>query len=727
MTLLVVPVLTLPPFRFLRSFPTALVLATLVASSGPGCRRSEPEAPARPVPRHLILVTIDTLRADRLGSYGGPVATPNLDRIAAEGVRVVDATVHVPLTRPSHASLFTGRYPARHGLRDNISLPLADDIPTLPERLASAGFTTGAFVSSVVLSEQSGLNRGFGHYDAELEGRDGGAIFLNTLQRDGDRTVERVDAWLKAQAPVGERRVALWVHLYDPHDPYEPPEPYRSRFADRPYDGEVAWTDEIVGRLRARLEAAGLWNDALLVVTSDHGESLGEHDETGHGFFAYETTLRVPLIVRGPGVGSGTTVDGTVRTVDLLPTLVELLGLDMPPGPALDGQSVAAALAGTGPVARVASYAESLTPLLHFGWSDIRVMRDGRWKYILTPRPELYDVSADPDELVNLVETEAPRARALRASLEEELTRERDGEGGRASVQDIPPDLLQKLGALGYVSLGRSGEPTASGADPKDRIHDFRRLNGLMREALVTLRDGDYATSVARLRALRQEEIDSYEVRFYLGQALLGAKRAKEAIPEFTRAIELQPSQGQAHLGLADAHIALGQFTDAVAVLQSGAAEVPTDANLPEREGEAWRRLKRLDEAIRCYERVVSLAPDDALARVRLGELYRDSGATGKAVTLLERAVELAPRQASYWNSLGMILGGAGRLDDAERAFRRAAELDQGHAQYAYNLGLALQRLGSAESTVWFERALERDPSFAPARERLREAGRRRR
>ena len=361
--------LQLRPQAALKSRPTlaAAALVAIVTGLVAGCGSpSTPARPAQQTPRHLVVVTIDTLRADRLGAYGNTtVPTPNFDRLAREGVRAVDATTHVPITRPSHASLFTARYPAEHGVRDNISLPLAKDVPTLAESLAAQGFATAAFVSSFVLSSPSGLDRGFGHYDDafDIPQRDE-TLTISTVQRRGDETLGKLEQWLDARSPeTRARRTALWVHLYDPHDPYEPPEPFATRFADRLYDGEVAWTDTLLGRLRASLEARQLWDEALVVVTADHGEALGEHDEAGHGFFAYETTLKIPFVMRGPGVPAGRTLDGTLRLVDVAPTLLELLGL-----PALagthTGRSVASHLAAGAPAIARTTYAESLTPLV---------------------------------------------------------------------------------------------------------------------------------------------------------------------------------------------------------------------------------------------------------------------------------------------------------------------------------------------------------------------------
>jgi arylsulfatase A-like enzyme len=285
--------------------------------------------------RNLLLVTIDTLRADRLGVYGSKdVATPRLDRIAAEGALAEQAMAHVPLTRPSHVTIFTGRLPAETGIRDNISPAVVPDVPLLAETLQRAGFVTGAFVSTVVLDPTSGLDRGFSTYVASFPGGTGEAQFLSTVQKKGDVTTAEAIAWLeglrKADAPTP--RVFLWLHLYDPHDPYEPPEPYATRYAGRLYDGEVAWSDELVGRLDDALRRLGLRDDTMLLVTSDHGEGLGEHGETLHGFFTYQTTLRIPFLARGPGIRAGTRIGSTVRLVDVFPTALEMLGVPAPEG-----------------------------------------------------------------------------------------------------------------------------------------------------------------------------------------------------------------------------------------------------------------------------------------------------------------------------------------------------------------------------------------------------------
>jgi arylsulfatase A-like enzyme len=546
-----------------------------------------------PTARHLVLVTIDTLRADRLGCYGSTIgATPRLDRIASEGARALDASAQVPLTRPSHVCLLTGLLPAEHGIRDNISPALDPGVPLLAETLHAAGFRTAGFVSSIVLSHQSGLHRGFDVYSDHFDVDEDDARFLNTIQRRGDGPTAEAVAWLAKEAPSGARLFA-WLHLYDPHDPYDPPEPYASRYAGRPYDGEVAYADELVGRLDDELTRLGLRDSTLLVVTSDHGEGLGEHGEEVHGYFVYQTTLRVPLLIRGPGIAPGGRIGGLARSVDVVPTVHELLGTTAPA--TLAGRSLAAAARSGAAPTEEAAYAESLTPLLHYGWSDLRTLRDGRYKYILAPRPELYDLQEDPGELRNLEPRQPSRAAALRGAL---LARIR-GEQAASRTLSVPPDVLEKLGALGYVGAGGGGVPT--GADPKDKLREYQSINALVREGLVRLRENDFAGSAERFRALaRRASTASSHATTWGARSWAspggGARRRSRS-----RALHWQPAYGAAAKALsaaasrpADAEGAPGR-----AARDRKAAADPAAAR---RGGATVAGARRPDQARRAYE-----------------------------------------------------------------------------------------------------------------------------
>ncbi len=676
--------------------------------------------PTLPVPRHLVLVTIDTLRADRLGCYGSSdVATPHLDRLAREGAIAPEAAVQIPLTRPSHASILTGLLPSEHGIRDNVSPSLGASVPTLAEILKGAGFRTAAFVSSIVLSSQSGLNRGFDTYGDAFDAGTDDARFLNSIQKRGDGTTAEAITWLEGQR---DARLFLWLHLYDPHDPYEPPEPYASRYAGRPYDGEVAWSDELVGRLDAALGRLGLREQTLVVVTSDHGEGLGEHGETVHGFFVYQTTLRVPLLVRGPGIAAGTRLPVTARSVDLPPTLLELLGVEARGSPHFAGRSLATALRGGAAPAEEASYAESLLPLLHYGWSDLRSLREGRWKYIQAPRPELYDLREDPGEQRDLLAAQPARAEALRAALASRLEAEKATAAAAPAASSVPPDLLEKLGALGYLGAGTPPPGAGTGADPKDKIEEFKILNRLVREGLLRLRAKDYAASAERFQQLLRRGVASFEVHYYLARALVGLGRHREAAKHFEAALERLPGFAAAYLALAECRLALGDPARAIEALRRGEAAAPKDPRLHEREAQIWRKLDKPGEAIQAYQAAIALAPEDALLRVQLGESQRDGGDLVTAARTLREALALDPEPASFWNSLGMILGAGRRMDEAETAFREAVRRDEANAEYAYNLGLTLLRQGkNDEAAGLFRKTLQLDARFAPARARLAE------
>ena len=657
-------------------------LAAAIAAAG--CGRGSTPAPVRA--RHLVIVTIDTLRADRVGAYGYAVAaTPHLDALAREGAMALSASAHVPLTRPSHVTLLTGRLPSETGIRDNFAPAIVPQVPLLAEVLKKAGFATGAFVSSVVLDSSAGFDRGFDVYGDEFEAT-GKARFLNTVQKRGDVTTGEAIAWLDRVAPTGQR-VFLWLHLYDPHDPYEPPEPYASRFAGRPYDGEVAFSDDLVGRLDGALARLGLRDRTALIVTSDHGEGLGEHGETLHGFFAYQTTLAVPFLVRGPGVRPGTRLANTARLVDVFPTVLDLLGVAAPEG-ARPGRSLAPALAGGPAGDEPIVYAESLVPLLHFGWSDLRVLREGRFKYIQAPRPELYDLKTDPGETTNLAGKEPARAEALRKALGTILDAERAQSKSAGPAPAIAPELLEKLGALGYVGGAAPADTPTPGADPKDRIEDFRIANELIREGLARLHEGAFAESASRFRAVLARGISSFEVHFYLARALSGLGRYAEAARHFEEAARRSPSHAPAWVGLARSLVAAG----------------------------------RKQEARKAFESALPLVPTNGALRAEAGDLLREQGDAAGAIRLQTEATKLSPDVASYWNSLGMTLGGNGKPAEAERAFREAVKLDASNHRYAYNLGLVLRDQGrAAEARPWFEKALALDPRFTPARERLRE------
>ena len=417
-------------------------------------------------PPNVVVITLDTTRADRLSPYGYMDASmPALERLAREGVLFDQAMTVAPLTLPAHASLFTGLFPPRHGVRDNADRALDASHTTLAETLRERGLQTGAFVSSVVLASDRGLAQGFEHY---MDVPPAGDRRPRQLHRRGDDVMTDAIRWVD---DVRNAPFFLWAHLYDPHRPYDPPEPYRSRHFD-PYVGEIAFADAQIGRLLDRLREHGLLERTIVIVAGDHGESLGEHGEQDHGIFVYENVLRVPLIVRLPGASSKSVraprrVSDVVRLVDVMPTVLDLIGL---PPPAMDGDSLVDLMNGKRVTVEREGYAESLYPA-RFGWSPLRTLRDGRFKLIDAPRPELYDLGRDPFEERNIHAERPTVAAAMKRRLSQIA--------GGPSVSDtlsqtdaLSPDARERLHALGYIG----SEPLAAShtvwdrLDPKDCI-----------------------------------------------------------------------------------------------------------------------------------------------------------------------------------------------------------------------------------------------------------------
>jgi arylsulfatase A-like enzyme len=443
-------------------------------------------ADPRTVPTGVVIITLDTTRADRLSPYGlMDVSLPALERLAREGVLFHQASTVAPLTLPAHSSLFTGLFPHRHGVRDNADRPLAADRVTLAEILREQDFETAAFVGSVVLDPERGLGQGFEEYGGVRQTiSNGGAttgapgLAPEARERRADAVVADATRWLARLGRGdgrrdGERgpRFFLWTHLNDPHRPYDPPEPFRSQHFD-PYVGEIAFADSQIGRLLDALDLHRLLDDTIVIVAGDHGESLGEHGERDHGIFVYESVLRVPLIVRAPGF-TPRRIAAPVRVVDVVPTILEIL--DIPASP-MDGVSLVDVMSGRRTDPELEGFAESMYPL-RFGWSPLRALRDGRFKLIDAPRPELYDLERDPFEERNLFDERRALADAMRRRVRAAAGRSQYSFRGADDWTGVPAALRKDLAALGYltpapmpVSPDRTDLP-----DPKDRIRFLHR------------------------------------------------------------------------------------------------------------------------------------------------------------------------------------------------------------------------------------------------------------
>jgi arylsulfatase A-like enzyme/tetratricopeptide (TPR) repeat protein len=672
-----------------------------------------PPTPAA-APPNLLLITIDTLRADRLGAYGYAKAeTPALDGLARAGVLVEDATVQAPQTRPSHASILTGLYPYEHGLRDNFSPPLRPGVETLATVLQAKGYDTAAFLGGAPVAAASGLNRGFAVYDDHFPGAGAG---LDTLgERRAAAVVDSALAWL---ARPRTRPFFVWVHLYDPHAPYEPPAPYAQRHPGRPYDGEVAYADAQVGRLLQRLAAAGLRERTLVAATSDHGESLGEHGEEEHLVLVYDATLRVPLVLSWPGtLPAAARVSGQFRSVDLMPTLLGLLGVAPP---RTSGVSRAEEVRKGGRLAANESYAESLYGQIHFGWAPLRAIRAEGFKYVEAPRAELYDLVRDPGETRNLIDDRGSVAARMRERL---LTFDRGG--GTPAAAAPPPDTatLERLAALGYVSSGPAARTAATGADPKDKVRAHEAFHRDSREAVRRFKAGDLDGALPILERLARGDSASFEVDYFLGKALLRKRRFAEAATAFEEAAALFPRFAATWVDLAEAHRRQGRLAAAGASVARGLALFPEGAALHEADGLVKQQAGDLAGARAALEKARTLDPGAGRARLALSAIYRDQGDLPRAVAELQEAVRREPRFADAWNALGTLLAATGQTAGAEAAFRAVLAATPDDPDALWNLAELLIKGGrNAEAVPLLEHLQRVVPGSTEVKNALREA-----
>ncbi len=669
--------------------PVFLALAA-VTCGGPGGEQAGHSAAGPPAVHdgpNLLLVTLDTVRSDRLGCYGRPEAmTPAIDRLAARGTLLPLVSAPTPVTLPSHATILTGSYPPGHGVRSNGVFTLAEDRHTMAEILGAAGYRTGAFVSAFVLDHHFGLDQGFETYDDQIPERDPMARFGFMAERRADQTCGSLIRWLEDGSD--DRPFFAWLHLFDPHQDYVPPEPYGGVSESERYDGEIAFTDHQLARLLAHLRRLGLLDHTLVVITADHGQSLGEHGEDTHGLFIYESDTRVPLVFHLPGtVPGGALCNEEAHLADLVPTLLELLGL---PGAddhsaglreQVQGRSLAAALRGEGgSTGGSRLYMETWHPRYNYGWSELSaIVREGQ-KYIQAPTPELYDLASDPAELDNLLlhpgDRWSGRAREMADELEQ-LTVELAAIGGSpsAGVGEADDETRAKLLALGYLTGGESGGGVLTGPapDPKDMVHLEEKL--FLAATLTQLERYEEALDVY-LEVLA-ESPGGHNVRFKAGFLLQLLGRDQEAEEHYLHALQYYPDSEESHYNL----------------------------------GVIYLRQERYPEAVQRLSRAVSLAPSNALFQLDYGEALFRTGLVDKSISVFRHAAELDPALERAHFNLGLAASRKGDLTLAEGAYLRALELNPEYADAHYALAACFHASGrTSEAAGHWRRYLELEP-----------------
>lgn len=698
-----------------------VLTAGVALASQFGCARQQAGASAAGF--NLLLVTVDTVRADHVGAYGDRTAeTPNLDRLAAEGVRFAVAESPVPLTLPAHATILSGLLPPRHGVRNNGAERFPVGPATLATQFAAAGYRTGAFIGAFVLDRRFGLGQGFDRYDDDIPRE---RVADLDAERPGRVVVDRALAWLSEKS---EKPFFAWVHLYDAHAPYTPPEPFRTRFADRPYDGEIAEVDAQVGRLLAELNRHGIARTTIVVVVGDHGEELGEHGELTHGLLLYEPSLHVPLLLRAPGVlPQGWVVESPVSLVDLAPTLAGLLErpLSGTPGRPLDGRDLSTLLRERRQPPREDVYAESLYGTC-FGWSPVFAVRRGETKYISAPRPELYDLRRDPGESRNLIERSNGEVKELATRLAA-----LEGTAEAAPEATLDAEARARLLSLGYLTGAGLPRPQGGGQgkDPKDAVVLFRAFEeahgtlvaGRLADArsqyehLVAAdplnpvfvgqlaetcrRMGDYQRAVVLYRQAVVIAPADREARYNLAMTLQEAGRGEEALEALTVAIRLDPGRPEAHNALGIALALRGNLEGAREQLTRTVELDPHNSRAFNNLGNVLRDLKRRDEAEQAYRRAVELAPDYADPLNGLGslEVQRDRAAT--AIPYFDRALAIAPQLHEVRLNRGIAEEMVGNRKAAIAAYKDFLVRTANQREYNSQREAAMRLLARLEQT----------------------------
>jgi choline-sulfatase len=670
------------------------------------------------------LITIDTLRADHVGCYGAQmVKTPTLDALARDGVVFERAISQVPLTWPSHAVILTGTYPFQNGVQDFTGQPLAPQFRSVAQAFQQAGYATGAVVSAFVLDRSWGLARGFDFYDDAFSAETFQQKDIGLVDRRAGESVAHAIAWLKR---TPRRPFFLWLHLYDPHSPYDPPEPYRSEYRGHLYDGEIAYADHELGSLMTWLKQNRLYDSSLIVALSDHGESLGEHGEDEHGFFLYNATVHVPLIIKPPvkpPAGSGIQAarrPEPVETTSVAPTLLQLAGLNDSTDSihaqfqtqALLGAS-SGTLSGTSQPASDPAYSETFYPFSSFGWSPLHALESERFHLIEAPNPELYDLGADPGETRNLAAQQPATVAVLREKMQALLahhpfTRQEAGAG------NLSPDAQEKLRALGYFGFRAavSAESLKQGlADPKDKLWEFNSI--LKAQDAFQRKQDDQAEAV--LTEVQQKDPQIYVIPFMLGESALRRQNWERAADQLQRCLALNPNFDSAMTGMARALAKLGRVDEAKSWLGKALQSNPQNYR-------AWYETGLLQAAsdpaaaFASYQKAIAIQPNYPPGQRELGLALFQQKDYASAATHLEKALALGLDDAHIRNFLGICYAQTHRPQKSIQSYRVALKLDPKLAEAHLNLAYALQRAGQIrQARAEYLAACQLEKTFCPA------------
>ncbi len=656
---------------------------------------------------NILLITIDTIRADRVGYSGYDIDTPNLDSLAYKGVRFMNAVCQVPVTLPSHASILTGTNPPFHLLKDNGTYYLLEDFTTLAEVLKNNGYLTAAFVGAFPLDSQYGLNQGFDVYDDTYD------TPINLKKHGPQRIAKDVNnvaiKWLKLNY---DKNFFVWVHYYDPHVPYSPPPPFDTKYKSRAYDGEIAYTDVYVGKLIEFLAKKRVFNRTLVVVVGDHGEGLGDHKESTHGFFIYDDTLKVPLIFHCSNIiPKRIEIKRQVRTVDIFPTILDILKIEIPPY--CQGASLIPVINGKKIEEAEESYAETYGPLLSGGWSELKAIRTPKWKYIQAPKPELYDIENDAQELNNLVKQEKNVALELRKRLEK-LEKRISFKGKGSATRELTQEEKEKLMALGYISsLTNLNIARKSREDPKDKIHVFEKLG----RANIAILKEDFELGEKILKEIIREDPENPSVHHFLGTLYQRKKQWDKAIEEFKKAVKGNETNLGSRYQLALSYYNKGMKKESIREAQAILSLNERHFNSLNLLIEIYNSSKDYKHMMSYLEKATELRPEDSDLRFKYAKALVFSKENDKAIKELEFLLAKMPDNPTVYNNLGIAYFHKNDLERAIKYLSLEVEFNSNPRSFLL-LGQIYGKLGKYSEAV---DNLEKYLAYAPAKDPRRQ------
>lgn len=653
---------------------------------------------------NVLLISIDTLRADRLGCYGfREIETPNIDRICKEGIKFENCVAQVPLTLPSHTTILSGTYPFYHNIRDNGGFIVPEELVTLPEILKQHGFVTAAIIGAYVLDSKWGLNQGFDYYYDNFDLSKYKRISLSSVERKAEEVVKHAIEWLDRN---WQKRFFLWVHVYDPHAPYEPPPPFDREYAGRPYAGEVAYTDHELGKLFEYLREKKLIDRTLIVIVSDHGESLGQHGEQTHGYFVYEPTMRVVLIIRAPIKGlMGKVVRARVGLVDVAPTILDFLGYEIPNF--MQGESLVKFLFNPNREDERPVYGESFYPRFHFGWNELRTIYWKNYKFIETTKPELYDLEKDPQERENLYLKKPLVVKRMRRMLKQ-LERSVEGKSLDVNFMEMDEEARVKLAALGYVSTFTDTKRKGRLPDPKDNIAVFNKII----EARGLTKRGKLDEAIKILEEVVTEQPDIVDANFTLGNLYYKKKEYKKALYYFKKVLRLKPDYNFAMLNILNCYRFMGEVDRGIKEAEAFIKVFPRHSEFYLILGNFYLDKKEYDRAEENFKKAWEVGKN-AFALRDLGVLYLMKGDPEKAESYLRRSIKEKPDIKMAHYHLALIEEERGNMWRAVEEYEKEIEVNPDNFKAHFNVARLYRELGEREKQIeHLEKVVEIVPDF---------------